>query len=67
MDEPYNDNEPSSDQEESREDKNKVAEEAPTTETIRHVRRSERVRKQRYDIQPDEIGDNDDRTDQDYR
>ena len=31
-----------------------------------HVRRSERVRKQRYNINPDDIGNNDDEDDQDY-
>ena len=37
-------------------------------ETMRntHVRRSERVRKQRYNINPDDIGNNDDKNDQDY-
>ena len=34
---------------------------------IVHTRRSERIRKQRYDIQPEEIGDDDDKTDQDYK
>ena len=32
-----------------------------------HVRRSERVRKQRYNINPDDIGNNDDKDDQDYK
>ena len=38
-------------------------------ETMRntHVRRSERVRKQRYNINPDDIGNNDDKDDQDYK
>ena len=36
-------------------------------EESRHVRRSERIHKQRYDIQPEEIGDCDDKTDQDYK
>ena len=31
-----------------------------------HTRRSERVRKQRYNINPDDIGNNDDEDDQDY-
>ena len=68
MDETDNDNkEPPRDQEESRGDKTKVSEETPKMEEIIHVRRSERVRKQRYNIQPDDIGDDDDKTDQDYR
>ena len=68
VDETDNDNkEPPSKQEESGEDKTKVVKENPKMEESRHVRRSERVRKQRYDIQPDEIGDDDDKTDQDYK
>ena len=31
-----------------------------------HIRRSERVRKQRYNINPDDIGNDDDEDDQDY-
>ena len=31
-----------------------------------HIRRSERVRRQRYNIHPDDIGNDDDKTDQDY-
>ena len=34
-------------------------------ETV-HIRRSERVRRQRYNIHPDDIGNDDDKTDQDY-
>ena len=33
---------------------------------IVHTRRSERMRKQRYNIHPDDIGNDDDKTDQDY-
>ena len=33
---------------------------------IVHTRRSERIRKQRYNINPDDIGNDDDKTDQDY-
>ena len=38
-------------------------------ETMREmpVRRSERVRKQRYNIHPDDIGNNDDEDDENYK
>ena len=52
---------------ESREDKTIDDKEYPSGEENRHVRRSERIHKQRYDIQPEEIGDCDDKTDQDYK
>ena len=32
-----------------------------------NVRRSERIRKQRYEIHPDDIGNNDDEKDENYR
>ena len=35
-------------------------------EEMVHIRRSEGVRRQRYNIHPDDIGNDDDKTDQDY-
>ena len=58
--------EPPRDQEEIRENEIKISEETPKMEEIVHIRRSERVRKQRYNIHPDDIGNDDDKTDQDY-
>ena len=45
---------------------NKTNTESPKTMENIHTRRSERVRKQRYNIHPDDIGNDDDETDQDY-
>ena len=56
-----------SEQRESREDKVIDVKEYPNKEESGHVRTSERVHKQRYNIQPEEIGDCDDKTDQDYK
>ena len=56
-----------SEQKESGKDNLRSDKENPKLEESRHVRRSEWVRKQRYDIQPEEIGDDDDKTDQDYK
>ena len=45
---------------------NKTNKESPKTLENIQTRRSERVRKQRYNIHPDDIGNDDDETDQDY-
>ena len=45
---------------------NETNTESPETMENIHIRRSERVRKQRYNINPDDIGNNDDEDDQDY-
>ena len=57
--------EPPRDQE-TRENETKISEENPKMTEIVHTRRSERIRKQRYNIHPDDIGNDDDETDQDY-
>ena len=36
-------------------------------ETMQGMRRSSRIRNQRYNIHPDKIGENDDEKDEDYR
>ena len=33
----------------------------------KHIRKSERIRKQRYEIHPDDIGNNDDEKDKSYK
>ena len=33
----------------------------------KHIRKSERIRKQRYEIHPDDIGNNDDEKNENYR
>ena len=43
-----------------------VGEENPKMEEVIHRRKSERVHRQRYSIHPDDIGNNDDKSDQDY-
>ena len=53
-------------QEIAREKEATVGEENPKMEEMIHTRRSERVRRQRYNIHPDDIGNDDDKSDQDY-
>ena len=48
------------------EEKPKDDKETNDMEESKNVRRSERIRKQRYDIKPEEIGECDDKNDQDY-
>ena len=45
---------------------NETNTESPETMENIHTRRSERVRKQRYNINPDDIGNDDDENNQDY-
>ena len=49
------------------EDKTEDDKESNKKEDIRHVRRSVRKRTQRFEITPEEIGECDDKNDQDYK
>ena len=49
------------------EDKTEDDKESNKKEDIRHVRRSVRQRTQRFEIKPEEIGECDDKNDQDYK
>ena len=51
----------------SKEDKTKDDKELNKKEDIRHVRRSIRKRTQRFEIKPEEIGECNDKNDQDYK
>ena len=44
-----------------------ISEIQETTDDNKHLRKSERIRKQRYDIHPDDIGDNDNEKDKNYK
>ena len=52
---------------ESGEDKVRSDKELNQKKDIKHVRRSVRKRTQRFEIKPDEIGECDDKNDQDYK
>ena len=56
---------PPREQEEPREKETTISEENPKMEETVHIRRPERICKQRYNIHPDDIGNDDDKTDQD--
>ena len=44
-----------------------ISEIQETTDDIKQLRKSERIRKQRYEIHPDDIGNNDDEKDKNYK
>ena len=53
------------------ENKDEIEKEITTMQEIKddnkHIRKSERIRKQRYEIHPDDIGNNDDEKDKSYK